>query len=145
MVNPTETASLEKLRARFVEKADGVLESIASEHGVTLAQAIACLPDGMARSVSGEHFATVMEDISDWGKFSSSFTLTMWFWNVLANFPKAVSGMACSTSAVAAHSPATCAPPIVRPSPFSNGPSSVQFRHRSSFSIAMAVRCSRFS
>jgi len=68
MANPTETASLEKLRARFAETADGVLESIASEYGVTLAQAITCLPDEMARSISGEHFAAVMEDISDWGK-----------------------------------------------------------------------------
>lgn len=68
MADPTETASLDKLRTRFAEKADGVLESIAAEHEITLAQAITCLPDGMARSISGEHFATVMEDISSWGK-----------------------------------------------------------------------------
>ncbi len=58
---------LEALRTRFKESADGVLEMIAAQSGLTTREVTACLPESCCQSVEGGQFAEVMEELSTWG------------------------------------------------------------------------------
>lgn len=58
---------LEAVRAALAAKSDGVLESLAATHAVPLQRVIECLPEGMCRWITGEHFIDVLRDISAWG------------------------------------------------------------------------------
>lgn len=50
------------------ETPGAVIEFLADEHGVTPADVIACLPDGQAATIGGEHFEAVMKEIAGWGE-----------------------------------------------------------------------------
>jgi len=61
-------AVLETLRTRFAESADGVLEMIAAQSGLTTREVLGCLPEECCLPIDGEHFAEIMEEISRWGE-----------------------------------------------------------------------------
>jgi putative heme utilization carrier protein HutX len=61
------SSKLDRLRAELATRPDGVLEAVAATHEVPLLRVVECLPDGMWKRVSGEHFIDVMQDVSGWG------------------------------------------------------------------------------
>ncbi len=63
-VSPSD---LERVRQALAEKPDGVLEALASAHGLALQVVAECLPAEKWKRVAGEHFVDVMKDISTWG------------------------------------------------------------------------------
>ena len=65
-----ETVALSELdcvRQELAEKPDGVLEAVASAHGMSLQSVVECLPPERWKNISGEHFIDVMQDIAGWG------------------------------------------------------------------------------
>lgn len=58
---------LDRVRQELAEKPDGVLEATASTYDLPLQSVVECLPPEMWKSISGEHFVDVMQDISGWG------------------------------------------------------------------------------
>jgi len=67
MTRQTSSTAHDDLRRQLAEKPDGVLEAIATQHGLPLQTVVECLPDTMWTHVPGTHFASVMEDVSKWG------------------------------------------------------------------------------
>ncbi|WP_245699275.1 heme utilization cystosolic carrier protein HutX [Rhodospira trueperi] len=59
---------LEVIRARFQESTDGVIEAIATQHGLTPRDVAGCLPVHTGARVDGAHFQAVMDDVADWGE-----------------------------------------------------------------------------
>jgi putative heme utilization carrier protein HutX len=60
-------SALDRVRQELVAKPDGVLEAVASAHGLTLQRVVECLPTERWKRISGEHFIDVMQDIAGWG------------------------------------------------------------------------------
>ncbi len=60
-------SELDRVRQELAEKPDGVLEVVASVHGLSLQAVVECLPSERWKSISGEHFVDVMQDIAGWG------------------------------------------------------------------------------
>jgi putative heme utilization carrier protein HutX len=60
-------SKLDRVRRELSEKPDGVLEAVASAHGLRLQSVVECLPAGMWKRIPGERFIDVMQDISGWG------------------------------------------------------------------------------
>jgi putative heme utilization carrier protein HutX len=60
-------SKLDRVREELAAKPDGVLEAVASAHGLPLQRVVECLPTGTWKRISGEHFIEVMQDISGWG------------------------------------------------------------------------------
>lgn len=56
------------LRARLAASSDGVLETLAAEHGLSVREAAACLPPETGLEVSGAHFLEALADIATWGE-----------------------------------------------------------------------------
>ncbi len=68
-MNETAASSvLTLVRKELAEKPDGVLEAVASAHGLSLQRVVECLPAGMGKSIAGTHFIDVMQDITSWGE-----------------------------------------------------------------------------
>lgn len=65
IINPS---ILVNLRAQLAESQDGVLETIAIEHGVTPLQVSECLPDHCRVAIAGDAFEEVMADLTEWGE-----------------------------------------------------------------------------
>ncbi len=59
---------LETLRSRFSESPDGVLEMIAAQSGLTTREVLGCLSGECCIAFDGEHFAEIMEELSQWGE-----------------------------------------------------------------------------
>lgn len=55
------------LQSRFAESADGIVEKIAAEFGVTPFDVTRALPSDAVRFVDGRLFETVMQSFGDWG------------------------------------------------------------------------------
>lgn len=64
---PIAAQTKEAIKASLAEKPGAVIEFLAREHDATPADVIACLPEGQAVTVGGEHFEKVMTEISGWG------------------------------------------------------------------------------
>ncbi|MCC7348731.1 MAG: heme utilization cystosolic carrier protein HutX [Variibacter sp.] len=60
-------SELDRVRQELAAKPDGVLEAVASAHGVPLQRVVECLPADQWKRISGEHFIDVMQDIAGWG------------------------------------------------------------------------------
>lgn len=58
---------LDSVRQELAAKPDGVLEAVASTHGLPLQRVVECLPADWWKRISGEHFIDVMQDIAGWG------------------------------------------------------------------------------
>jgi putative heme utilization carrier protein HutX len=58
---------LDRVRQELAAKPDGVLEAVASAHGLPLQSVVECLPAERWKRISGEHFIDVMQDVSGWG------------------------------------------------------------------------------
>ncbi len=71
-MNPTTSTDpqtvLHSLRQRFAESADGVLEAIAREQGLSTLDVVSCLPAECCTRVNGEHFQAIMDELSEWGE-----------------------------------------------------------------------------
>ncbi len=65
---PGAPVSPEALRARFAKNADGVLEQIAAQNGLSTREVVACLPEACCVTLEGARFAEIMEEISGWGE-----------------------------------------------------------------------------
>jgi putative heme utilization carrier protein HutX len=61
------SSELDRVRQELAAKPEGVLEAVATTHGVSLLSVIQCLPEKMWKHISGDHFIDVMQDISGWG------------------------------------------------------------------------------
>ncbi len=61
-------ADLDAIRRELAENPGGVLESTASQHGLSLQAVVELLPQEMWATVPGELFVEVMEDLTTWGK-----------------------------------------------------------------------------
>lgn len=57
----------ERLRLRFEGNADGVIETLAAEHGLTPLAATRLLPESRCRWTEGTRFEAVMAELSRWG------------------------------------------------------------------------------
>ncbi len=55
-----------KIKQAIAEKPDGVLETLAAQHGVSFQAVLECVPDGVTR-IDGRHFIDVLSDIANWG------------------------------------------------------------------------------
>ncbi len=55
-----------KIKQAIAEKPDGVLETLAAQHGVPFQTVLECVPDGVTR-IDGCHFIDVLSDIANWG------------------------------------------------------------------------------
>lgn len=55
-----------KIKQAIAEKPDGVLETLAAQHGVPFQTVLECVPDGVTR-IDGRHFIDVLSDIANWG------------------------------------------------------------------------------
>jgi putative heme utilization carrier protein HutX len=58
----------EKLRRRLQSNADGVLENLAAEHGVSLIEAIEMLPESARTILPGSLFEEAMTEAAGWGE-----------------------------------------------------------------------------
>lgn len=67
MQTETTSRSLDALRARLSDSADGILESLAAEYGVTLHDVLRSLPPGFAEERDGIHFTAALDSIATWG------------------------------------------------------------------------------
>lgn len=67
MTDTAALSALNRVRQELAEKPDGVLEAVASAHGLPLQRVVECLPAGMGKRIAGAHFIDVMQDISGWG------------------------------------------------------------------------------
>jgi len=56
------------LAERLAKNPDGVLERIATEHGVSTKDVVAALPEAHQTFVSGDRFQDVMSDLEHWGE-----------------------------------------------------------------------------
>lgn len=59
------------LRARLLDRPDGILEHIAQEHGVTLLECLRALPPGMIVEHDGARFEDVLGQIATWGEVTT--------------------------------------------------------------------------
>ncbi len=64
----TETAASMTLAERLAKNPDGILERIATEHGVSTHDVVAALPAAHRTLVGGDRFSEVMEDLQSWGE-----------------------------------------------------------------------------
>lgn len=69
-MSPLSPQTKAEIAKHLEEEPGAVLDYIAREHGVSLADVIACLPADQARTVDGALFDTVMGDISGWGEIT---------------------------------------------------------------------------
>lgn len=60
-------AALAVVTARFAESTDGVIETIAAEHGLTPREVAGCLPGSTGIRVPGDLFQEIMHDVAEWG------------------------------------------------------------------------------
>ncbi len=67
MTDVAALSDLDRVRQELAAKPDGVLEAVASAHGMPLQSVVECLPTEMWRRISGAHFIDVMQDIAGWG------------------------------------------------------------------------------
>ncbi|WP_334146798.1 heme utilization cystosolic carrier protein HutX [Hyphomicrobium sp.] len=67
MTNSRSTEPHDLVRKELAENPGGILESTASQHGLSLQDTVECLPAAMWKRISGAHFIDVMQDISQWG------------------------------------------------------------------------------
>lgn len=56
------------LTALLASDPGGVLEDLAVRHGVTLREALDCLPVESRSAVAGTHFGEIMADVTGWGE-----------------------------------------------------------------------------
>jgi putative heme utilization carrier protein HutX len=68
LVAPETALGRAALTARFAHNADGIVEELAAKHGLTVHEAMRCLPESVCRWTAGERFAEVMADLSLWGE-----------------------------------------------------------------------------
>lgn len=59
---------IETLRAKFAKDADGILEMIAMQSGLATREVVECLPESCMVTADGEHFARIMDELSEWGE-----------------------------------------------------------------------------
>lgn len=55
------------LCARLAANADGILETLATENGISLRDVIACLPESMRAFAPGDAAQAILLDIAEWG------------------------------------------------------------------------------
>ncbi|MCO5091354.1 heme utilization cystosolic carrier protein HutX [Bosea sp. (in: a-proteobacteria)] len=60
-------AAVDRVRQALALKPDGILETLAAEHGVPLRTVVECLPADGRKRIDGAHFVAVLEDIAGWG------------------------------------------------------------------------------
>lgn len=60
-------AALAAVKARFAVSTDGVIETIAAEHGLTPRDVAGCLPESTGIRVRGDLFQEAMHDVAEWG------------------------------------------------------------------------------
>ncbi|GMO11503.1 heme utilization cystosolic carrier protein HutX [Bradyrhizobium sp. TM233] len=62
------STDLADLRVHMADNPGGVIEDVARERNVSPRAVIEALPSAMVRIGGGEHFATAMQDIAEWGE-----------------------------------------------------------------------------
>jgi heme iron utilization protein len=67
LATASPTNDLEAIRATLKEQPDGVLDDIARHHAVPLRVVLDLLPDGAAKSVTGDQFAEIWCELVGWG------------------------------------------------------------------------------
>jgi len=68
MTAPVETTiPYQTLAERLAKNADGILEQIATEYGVSTLDVVRALPEGHRTLIDGARFEDVMKAIGDWG------------------------------------------------------------------------------
>jgi len=59
-----------ELQAKLAASADGILESMAREQGLSLLDVVECLPQTMWSAAPGSHFVEVMQELATWGEMT---------------------------------------------------------------------------
>lgn len=67
MSQSSAPADLDAIRRELAENPGGVLESTASQHGLSLQAVVELLPQEMWARVPGDLFVEVMQDLTEWG------------------------------------------------------------------------------
>ncbi|KZK95642.1 ChuX-like family protein [Pseudovibrio sp. Ad46] len=81
-------AQIAELKEKLAENPAGILESIAKEHGLSMADTIRCLPEEMWREHSGERFDEVIKAIPAWGNVTSIANTGDMIFEVKGPFPE---------------------------------------------------------
>ncbi|HYF52640.1 MAG TPA: ChuX/HutX family heme-like substrate-binding protein, partial [Salinarimonas sp.] len=55
------------IRTALAEKPDGVLETLAERHGVSLRMVLDALPEGQATAIDGARFPEIWAELGTWG------------------------------------------------------------------------------
>jgi putative heme utilization carrier protein HutX len=63
-------SQLNHVRQELADKPDGILEAVASTHGLPLQRVVECLPADKWKRITGEYFIDVMQDVSGWGSIT---------------------------------------------------------------------------
>ncbi|ABM61177.1 heme utilization cystosolic carrier protein HutX [Halorhodospira halophila] len=67
-VEDTRQRAHAAVRQELAEQPDAVIEEVARRHGLPPLDATRCLPGSFWCEVSGEHFESVLQEVSDWGE-----------------------------------------------------------------------------
>lgn len=67
MSQSSAPADLDAIRRELAENPGGILESTASQHGLSLQAVVELLPQEMWARVPGDLFVEVMQDLTEWG------------------------------------------------------------------------------
>lgn len=81
------TTQLAELKEKLSENPAGILESIAKEHNLSMANTIRCLPEEMWREHSGNRFDEVISAIPEWGAVTSIANTGDMIFEVKGPFP----------------------------------------------------------
>lgn len=82
------TAQTAELKLKLADDPAGILENIAKEHGLSMADTIRCLPEEMWREHLGERFGEVISAIPEWGNVTSIANTGDMIFEVKGPFPQ---------------------------------------------------------
>lgn len=82
------TTTQEQLKQKLEENPAGVLESIAKEHNLSMAETIRCLPEEMWREHKGDRFEEIIKEIPSWGSVTTIANTGDMIFEVAGEFPE---------------------------------------------------------
>ncbi|MDD7909804.1 heme utilization cystosolic carrier protein HutX [Pseudovibrio exalbescens] len=82
------TTVLDQLKKQLAENPAGILENIAKEHQVSVADTIRCLPEDMWRELDGSHFEQIIKEIPEWGAVTTIANTGDMIFEVSGVFPR---------------------------------------------------------
>ncbi|SDR23183.1 heme utilization cystosolic carrier protein HutX [Pseudovibrio sp. Tun.PSC04-5.I4] len=79
---------LAELKRQLAKGTSGILENTAKEHGLSMADAVRCLPEDMWRESRGDRFDEIIRNIPTWGSVMSLVNTGDMIFEVKGPFPE---------------------------------------------------------